>query len=107
MLAGGTGNDTLNGADGNDMLNGGRGADAMDGGDGDDRYFVDNAGDTVTNSSGIDTIYTTMDHSLGADFERLHARSDAGLILTGNGVDNMIVGRGGDDTITAAPAGTS
>ena len=99
-LAGGNGDDTLNGAGGNDTLNGGTGADAMDGGEGDDRYFIDNAGDTVTDSSGLDSIYTTVDHSLGADFERLHARSDAGLILTGNGVDNVIVGRGGDDTIT-------
>jgi len=99
-LAGGSRNDTLKGGDGNDTLNGGGGADAMDGGDGNDRYFIDNVGDTVTDSSGIDTVFTTIDHSLGANFERLFARSDAGLILNGNAVDNMIVGRGGNDTIT-------
>ena len=81
-LAGGSRNDTLKGGDGNDTLNGGGGADAMDGGDGNDRYFIDNVGDTVTDSSGIDTVFTTIDHSLGANFERLFARSDAGLSST-------------------------
>ena len=47
-LTGGAGDDTLTGGGGNDMLKGGGGADAMDGGDGDDRYYVDDAGDTVT-----------------------------------------------------------
>jgi Ca2+-binding RTX toxin-like protein len=91
---------TITGGDGNDTLNGGGGADAMNGSDGDDRYFIDNAGDTVTDASGLDSIYTTIDHSLGAGFERLYARSDTGLILTGNGVGNVIAGRGGNDTIT-------
>jgi Ca2+-binding RTX toxin-like protein len=91
---------TITGGDGNDTLNGGGGADAMNGGAGDDRYFINSAGDTVTDSSGLDSITTTIDHSLGAGFERLYARSDAGLILTGNGANNVIVGRGGNDTIT-------
>ena len=99
-ITGGSGDDTLTGSGGNDILKGGGGADAMDGGDGDDRYYVDDAGDTVTESSGFDTVFTTVDHSLGAGVERLYARSDAGLVLTGNDADNTIVGRGGDDTIT-------
>jgi Ca2+-binding RTX toxin-like protein len=98
-IVGRGGNDALNGDDGNDTLNGGAGADAMDGGDGDDRYFIDNAGDTVTDSSGFDSVYTTLDHALGAGFERLLANTDTGLALTGNGADNTIIGGGGGDTI--------
>ena len=49
-LTGGAGNDTLNGGAGNDTLNGGAGADTMTGGAGNDTYFVDNAGDVVTES---------------------------------------------------------
>jgi Ca2+-binding RTX toxin-like protein len=72
----------------------------MNGGDGDDRYYIDNVDDTVTDSSGLDSIYTTIDHTLGTGFERLYAYSDDGFALTGNGTDNTIVGRGGDDIIT-------
>ena len=46
------GNDTLNGGAGNDSLNGGAGADTMAGGIGNDTYFVDNAGDVVTENAG-------------------------------------------------------
>ena len=99
-LLGGTGDDTLDGGGGNDQLDGGAGADAMEGGAGDDRYTVDNAGDTATDASGVDTVYTTVGHALGAGIERLYADTDTGLALTGNGADNVIVGRGGDDTIT-------
>jgi Ca2+-binding RTX toxin-like protein len=100
LMAGRGGNDTLDGGDGNDTLNGGGGADAMDGGDGDDRYMIDNTGDAVTDSSGIDSVFTTRDYTLGDGFERLYARSDAGLALNGNTAGNVIVGRGGNDTIT-------
>ena len=45
---------TLNGNGGNNILNGGAGADDMSGGAGNDHYFVDNAGDVITDTSGID-----------------------------------------------------
>ena len=44
----GSGNDTILGGAGNDLLDGGAGADTMAGGAGNDLYFVDNAGDVVT-----------------------------------------------------------
>ena len=51
-LTGSAGNDTLIGLGGNDTLNGGAGADTMVGGTGNDTYYVDNAGDVVTESCG-------------------------------------------------------
>jgi Ca2+-binding RTX toxin-like protein len=99
-LIGAAGADTLNGNDGSDVLNGSAGADAMDGGAGNDKYHVDDAGDTLSDASGVDVVLTRVDHALGADFERLFANSDAGLALTGNAAANVIAGRGGNDTIT-------
>jgi hypothetical protein len=99
-LAGGNGADTLHGGDGNDTLNGGKGADAMDGGEGDDKYHVDDAGDTLSDASGVDSVTITIDYSLGAGFERLFGRSDTGLSLTGNAAANTITGSVGNDTIT-------
>ena len=76
-LRGGLGNDLLVGdvllglgPGGNDVLDGGAGADVMEGGGGDDTYFVDNAGDVLSeavivaggfrvHAGGIDEIRTT------------------------------------------------
>ena len=49
-IVGAAGNDSLSGAAGNDTLTGGVGADTMGGGTGNDSYYVDNAGDVVTES---------------------------------------------------------
>jgi Ca2+-binding RTX toxin-like protein len=98
-LNGGNNDDILLGGDGNDTLNGNAGADAMDGGAGDDRYYVDNPGDTVTDSGGNDEVRTTIDYSLGDGIERLTAYADTGLVLNGNGAGNVISGRGGNDTL--------
>ena len=51
-LDGGGGNDTLAGYGGDDMLVGGTGADVMAGGLGNDFFFVDSAGDGVTETAG-------------------------------------------------------
>ncbi|MEO8022804.1 tandem-95 repeat protein [Polaromonas sp.] len=61
VLNGLGGNDTLNGGAGNDVLDGGEGADTLYGGAGDDIYFVDNAGDTVVETT-TTTTYVDQGH---------------------------------------------
>jgi len=99
-LTGNNLDNTITGGDSNDHLVGGRGADHMNGGAGNDIYLVDNAGDVVTDTSGIDAIITKIDTTLGDDIENLRAGSNGGLILTGNDHGNRIIGADGDDTLT-------
>ncbi|MDK3020919.1 calcium-binding protein [Pseudodonghicola flavimaris] len=102
-LSGGSGDDSLNGGGNNDTLDGGAGADTMEGGLGDDTYVVDNTGDTVTEvaGAGYDTVKTTLaTFALTfANVENLTGTSGAGQTLTGNALDNEIVGAGGDDVL--------
>jgi Ca2+-binding RTX toxin-like protein len=98
-LLGDNGSDFLLGGGGNDKLDGGAGADVMNGGVGNDRYYVDDMGDAIIDLSGTDSVYSSVNHTLGADFERLYANSDSGLVLTGNAGVNVIEGGGGNDDI--------
>ena len=89
-LTGGVGNDTLTGLGGNDTLNGGAGADTMIGGTGNDTYYVDNAGDVVTENvgEGTDTVWASVSYALaaGTEVETLRANATTGLTLTGNAI---------------------
>ncbi len=109
-LSGLAGNDTLTGLGGNDTLNGGSGSDTMAGGTGDDTYYVDNAGDVVTEASGAgtDRVNATLDYTLGDNVEKLYLYGSA-VSGTGNGLNNTIVGSSiantlsglsGNDTLT-------
>jgi Ca2+-binding RTX toxin-like protein len=100
-LYGGSGNDMLYGDDGNDLLDGGIGMDTMAGGKGDDVYYVDNVRDVVIEKAGegIDTVYTSVNHTLSANVENLYMTGTANLIGTGNALDNMMYGNAGNDTL--------
>ncbi|MGW8188810.1 family 16 glycosylhydrolase [Sphingomonas hankookensis] len=111
-MFGGAGNDTLTGGAGNDLLDGGTGADDMAGGDGDDIYYVDNAGDRVSEyynngKGGYDKVFASVDYTLTANVEDLTligtARSGTGTeqdnILTANDLGNTLRGLGGHDTL--------
>jgi Ca2+-binding RTX toxin-like protein len=103
-LYGGAGSDTLSGGDGNDKLNGLLGADTMVGGAGNDTYHVDDALDMVTEAvgGGVDTIYASVNYTLaaGQEVEFLRgAASATGLTLTGNELDNTLIGTAGADTL--------
>jgi Ca2+-binding RTX toxin-like protein len=59
-LYGGNGNDIVYGGGGNDILDGGAGFDALYGGAGDDTYFINDAFDYISDTSGIDTAYVNV-----------------------------------------------
>jgi Ca2+-binding RTX toxin-like protein len=114
-ITGNEGDNVLIGAAGNDTLDGGTGADTMVGGTGDDTFYVDNAGDVVTENPGegtdivISTLanYTLADNvenlSLGKNYytsENLNGTGNAlDNTIRGNQGDNVLDGAGGDDTL--------
>ena len=103
--------DLIYGLVGNDTIDGGAGADSMEGGLGNDTYVVDNAGDSVTETSTlaseIDTVKSSIDYTLGANLENLTLTGSAingtgntlKNIITGNGNDNILDGAAGIDTL--------
>lgn len=92
------GNDVLIGGDGNDKLNGGEGDDFMFGGAGNDTYIVESAGDIAaevligTDPGGIDTVATSVSHTLSSFIENLFIQQAAVADGTGNGLANLITG---------------
>ena len=113
---GGNGDDTLIGADGDDVLDGGAGADQLAGQVGNDRYVIDDAGDTIFETSGEDTVVASIAFTLPSAIENgeaigtglLTGNSGANTLLgdiqanalSGAGGDDILVGRGGDDVLT-------
>lgn len=109
-LNGHAGNDTLLGGSGNDTLNGGEGVDAMVGGVGNDIFYVDNAGDTITEElgSGTDTARATTTYALSEHVENLTIEGAAAAdgtgnaganTVTGNQAINRLYGLAGNDTL--------
>lgn len=100
----------ITGSELGDQLDGGSGADTLVGGGGDDDYSVDDLDDVVVerDGGGHDTVYTNVDFTLGDFLENLRVGSmpapllpadPAGFRLTGNGLENQIVGGDGNDTL--------
>jgi serralysin len=102
VLWGNSGNDTLNGGVGNDTIVGGAGADTMIGGTGNDTYYVDNLGDTIVENpgEGSDAVYVSVSgYTLAANVEEGIVNTTTGITLTGNGLDNILIGNTGNDTL--------
>jgi Ca2+-binding RTX toxin-like protein len=102
-LAGNSLNNVLIGNADANFINGGLGADIMTGGGGNDTYIVDNVGDVVietgTSLSEIDTVYSYLDYTLGANLENLNLAGEANLNATGNALNNVIYGNAGNNLI--------
>lgn len=94
QLNGDAGNDTLNGGAGDDTLIGWSGADTMAGGLGNDSYFVENAGDVVTENlnQGTDTVSSRLTYTLPVNVENLTFTGTAVVNGTGNNLNNVITG---------------
>ena len=101
-LVGGDGNDTLaSGANEassmSDTLDGGAGADVMIGGAGNTLFYVDNAGDALSDAGGFDSILSTLSVS-GHDWvESISLLGSASSSATGNALANNIYGNAGSN----------
>ena len=101
-LTGDTGNNMLTGGAGNDELNGGLGADTLYGGLGDDIYVIDNDGDVISEigGGGVDYVYSSVSHTLQADFEILRLTGTASINGIGNALANALYGNNGSGAFT-------
>ena len=102
----GTGNTLANLITGNaaaNVLNGGAGIDTMAGGLGNDSYYVDVAGEVVTETSAlateIDTVFSGVTWTLGANLENLTLTGALAVNGTGNTLVNTITGNGAANTL--------
>lgn len=100
-ISGNGGNNTLNGAGGNDTLEGLAGEDSLIGGPGDDVFYINSAGDRVSEfaGQGVDKVFTTISYTLGGAIENAAALGAANVTLTGNALANRIEGNAGNNYI--------
>jgi len=100
-LTGINGNDTLHGNDGNDTLDGGAGNDDLYGGDGADTYLFSFGGgqDAIIDSSDPAGSVNVIRFGFNDGVEELRSSSQFGVRLTGNNLDNRLIGGKGDDTL--------
>lgn len=115
LLTGNAAANSLTGSSGNDTLNGGIGNDSMAGGAGSDRYYVDAAGDVITDTGTTagerDLVFSGVTWTLGSTLEDLTLTGSGAIrgsgnslanLLTGNGAANLLGGSGGNDTLNGA-----
>jgi Ca2+-binding RTX toxin-like protein len=96
-------NNTITGNDGSNELDGGTGNDSMFGGLGDDRYALDATGDKVgaeAVNGGHDVVFSTVTHTLLANYEWLELQDVGNVNGTGNALDNWLGGNGGNNLLS-------
>jgi Ca2+-binding RTX toxin-like protein len=77
----------------------------MAGGDGNDSYYVDNAGDIVTETNaaraagGTDTVYAYISHTLAANVENLRILAAGAANGVGNALDNILYAGAGNNIL--------
>jgi Ca2+-binding RTX toxin-like protein len=82
-------------------MDGRLGRDTMIGGAGDDTYYVDMAGETLTElaGGGTDEVRSSVSWTLGATFENLRLLGDANINGLGNAQDNWLLGNDGNNVL--------
>lgn len=114
----GTGNalgNLITGNNGANILDGGAGDDTMSGGAGNDTFIVDSLLDVVIDTSGTDTVRSSVTYTLGPTIENLvllgTAADGTGNALantiTGNDGVNVLAGSTGDDVLIGGAGGDS
>ena len=95
------GNDLILGTAGNDTIDGGAGRDIMKGGAGNDVYYVDNIYDKVVENEneGIDTVYSSVTHTLQDNVENLVLSGNKSINGYGNDLNNTITGNSGNNIL--------
>lgn len=94
--------------DGNDTFiakTGGTVNGVVNGGAGNDTYKIVNNDLTLADDSGIDTIRSTVSHTLGADFENLRLLGSKDRDGTGNASQNVLVGNDGNNKLKGLDGG--
>jgi len=98
-----TGNDlnnTLTGNAANNRIDGGAGADLMIGGAGNDTYIVDNIGDGIVDSAGVDTVLSSISYDLNENsVENLTLTGTADIDADGNTLANILTGNSGNNKL--------
>ena len=74
----------------------------MYGGLGDDLFKVDSASDQVNEniSSGTDTVWSSVTHTLGANLENLQLTGTLAINGTGNSASNQVLGNAAANTLS-------
>jgi|GEM_PF-2835794 len=101
-LDGGDGNDHLEGHFGSDTLIGGAGADTLEGSWDNDIYYIDDVLDVALElaGGGWDIVHSSVNWTLGYEFDELHLSGSSGLSGTGNSGYNILYGSTGANLLT-------
>lgn len=86
------GSDVLYGGDGDDTLNGGTAGNFLNGGTGNDTYIIFNDAVIEDANSGIDTVQSNFNFTLGDNLENLTLTGTGNTEGTGNALNNRIKG---------------
>jgi Ca2+-binding RTX toxin-like protein len=94
----------LRGNSGSNVLDGAAGADTMFGAEGNDTYVVDNVGDVTDEAggNGIDTVQSSISHTLRTGIEKLILTGTAQTNGTGNSLANTLTGNAATNVLNGA-----